>query len=74
MKLNLRPDKNYGSRMLILLSKNAKLKRALQVLVSAPANMRVPQTLNDVALQVFVTLGPALTRAQTILADINDGE
>jgi hypothetical protein len=41
---------------------------ALRDLVSAVANMRVPQTTADAGVQVMLTVGPALTAAREALA------
>lgn len=40
----------------------------LQVLADAVGHMRVPQTLAEAALQLTVTLGPALARARAFLS------
>lgn len=45
---------------------------ALERLVTAVANMRVPQNQAEAALQVTVTIGPALTEAQAVLARIKE--
>lgn len=47
----------------------ARLKAALHNLTSAVGNMRVPQTIGDAALQVMVTIGPALQEARAALAE-----
>lgn len=44
-----------------------RLREALTVLTNAVANMRVPQTVEDVALQVTITIGPALEAARAAL-------
>lgn len=46
-----------------------ELTAALAALVGAVARMKVPQTLPEAALQVNVTLGPALLAAQAVLWD-----
>jgi len=51
------------------MSQYERVRGALQSLTDAVAHMRVPQTLADAALQVTVTIGPALKHAQEILAD-----
>jgi FtsZ-binding cell division protein ZapB len=43
---------------------NERLRAALAGLVAAVEHMRVPQTTEDAALQVSVTIGPALLRAR----------
>lgn len=40
----------------------------LQVLADAVGHMRVPQTIAEAALQLTVTLGPALARARAFLS------
>ena len=47
---------------------NGALRKALEGLTSAVGAMRVPQTLADAALQINVTIGPALKRARAALA------
>ena len=44
------------------------LERALRNLADAVGAMRVPQTIEDAALQIHVTLGPPLTAARKILS------
>lgn len=46
-----------------------KMERTLRGLANAVGSMRVPQTVEDAALQVRVTIGPAFTAARTLLGD-----
>jgi hypothetical protein len=48
-------------------SKSDVLRDALEGLAAAVGNMRVPQTVADVALMMTVTLGPAYERAKEVL-------
>lgn len=46
-----------------------ELEAGLRSLADAVGHMRVPQTLAEAALQVSVTIGPALAHARELLAD-----
>jgi hypothetical protein len=49
-----------------------RMRAALKALTDAVASTRVPQTIEDAALQVTVTIGPALTFAQDALVETFD--
>lgn len=51
-----------------LTARVAELEAALRGLVSAVSNMRVPQSRADAAMQIMVTIGPALEAATAALA------
>ncbi len=66
--LPLRDVAAWNSRPAPAADGRVEMREALRGLVDAVSNMRVPQTVADVGLQVFVTLGPALDRARSALA------
>ena len=43
---------------------------ALRNLADAVGAMKVPQTVEDAAMQIHITLGPALTAARKILENV----
>lgn len=52
----------------------AKVRGALIRLTDAVAAMKAPKNVADAALLVTVTVGPALTNAQQVIASLTDGE
>lgn len=52
-----------------LRAENERLRTALQGLVGAVGAMKVPQNMQDAALQVTLTIGPAFDAARAALAE-----
>jgi hypothetical protein len=55
-------------------AREARLREALQKLISAIGAMRVPQTKEEAAMQVMVTIGPVLKNARAALEAKEGGE
>jgi hypothetical protein len=67
-KMEQEMREEYGDARDAALARVASLEAALRRLADAVAKMKVPQTREDAALLVLVTLGPALDAARSVLA------
>jgi regulator of replication initiation timing len=58
---------SLSERLTAVEAERDMLRAALEGLHGAVSHMKVPQTIEDVALQVFVTIGPALENSRAAL-------
>lgn len=63
----------WKRRALASESEAASYRKALEELVAAVSNMKVPQTAEEAGLQIMVTIGPALDRARSVISSSRKG-